>query len=286
MESSEESATSGSSTSRFSEVSKTSPDVESDGEDREEPEKPVREVRRDRSHGRAAPLCDCECGDARAGDCQHKVYGGDRALQLLVGEGQGDCVCLDHRAWHLQEPECRGVCVCLDTRAVHLHDGECRGSGVCPGDRAWQSGALATDAAMLIDIWAHRPVGHADHLWAPRPLLGFPTQCWALDGDGGGSDDDDCDEGGDDVGLLHGRALRPLRREALLGSNGAARDMPGPGGAETLEEIYDCDWVALLPGHQGPAVLPGPGHLPSCMWPVWPILNVDETCEVGKKVVT
>ena len=122
VESSEESATSGSSTSRFSEVSRTSPDVESDGEDREEPEKPVREVRRDRSHGRAAPLCDCECGDARAGDCQHKVYGGDRALQLLAGEDQGDCVCLDHRAWHLQEPECQGVCVYLDTRAVHLHD--------------------------------------------------------------------------------------------------------------------------------------------------------------------
>ena len=122
VESSEESATSGSSTSRFSEVSRTSPDVESDGEDREEPEKPVREVRRDRSHGRAAPLCDCECGDDRAGDRQHKVYGGDRALQLLAGEDQGDWVCFDHRAWHLQEPECQVVCVYLDTRAVHLHD--------------------------------------------------------------------------------------------------------------------------------------------------------------------
>ena len=41
----------------------------------------------------------------------------------------------------------------------------------------------------------------------------------------------------------------------------------------------------LLPGHQGPAVLPGPGHLPSCLWPVWPIMWMRH-CEVGKKVVT
>jgi hypothetical protein len=39
------------------------------------------------------------------------------------------------------------------------------------------------------------------------------------------------------LGLLHGRALQPLCGEALLGFNGAARDTPGPGGAETLEEI-------------------------------------------------
>ena len=108
------------------------------------------------------------------------------------------------------------------------------------------------------------------------------TNGWACDGDecgGGGSDDrydDRYDEKYDDVGLLHGRALQHLCGEALLGFNGAARDTPGPGGAETLEEIYGCDWAALLPGHQGPAALLGRGHLPSCMRPVWPILNEDQ----------
>ena len=140
--------------------------------------------------------------------------------------------------------------------------------------------------AVLCDLppWAPRPsLG-----LAPRPSLGMTTNGWACDGDecgGGGSDDrydDRYDEKYDDVGLLHGRALQPLCGEALLGFNGAARDTPGPGGAETLEEIYGCDWAALLPGHQGPAALPGRGHLPSCMRPVWPILNEDQVCEVGK----
>ena len=140
--------------------------------------------------------------------------------------------------------------------------------------------------AVLCDLppWAPRPsLG-----LAPRPSLGMTTDGWACDGDecgGGGSDDrydDQYDEKYDDVGLLHGRALQPLCGEALLGFNGAARDTPGPGGAETLEEIYGCDWAALLPGHQGPAALPGRGHLPSCMRPVWPILNEDQVCEVGK----
>ena len=54
------------------------------------------------------------------------------------------------------------------------------------------------------------------------------------------------------LGLLHGRALQPLCGEALLGFNGAARDTPGPGGAETLEEIYGCDGAT------------GRVHLPSC----------------------
>ena len=66
-------------------------------------------------------------------------------------------------------------------------------------------------------------------------------------------------------GYFMDEPLQPLCGEALLGFNGAAR----------VEEIYGCDWATLLPGHQGPAALPGRGHLPSCMRPDWPTLNED-----------
>ena len=257
--------------------------------------RPTKVMRKDGSHGAALPaelchqdraqhLCDGGLQDSR--ECH-----GGRAWQPPAGKDHGVCVCLDTRAWHLHDGECHGSGVCLDTRAEHLQGCVCLGAGECPDTRASQP-----CDPVCGDAWAPLLCCATCHLWAPRPSLGLAprpslgmtTNGWACDGDecgGGGSDDrydDRYDEKYDDVGLLHGRALQPLCGEALLGFNGAARDTPGPGGAETLEEIYGCDWAALLPGHQGPAALPGRGHLPSCMRPVWPILNEDQVCEVGK----
>ena len=204
-------------------------------------------------------------------------------MQPPAGEDHGVCVCLYARAWHLHDCECQGSGVCLDTWPEHLQGCVCLGAE-CPDTRASQ-----LCDPVCGDAWAPLLCCATCHLWAPRPplglaplpSLGMTTNGWACDGDdcgGGGSDDrydDWYDEKYDDVGLLHGRALQPLCGEALLGFNGAARDTPGPGGAETLEEIYGCDWATLLPGHQGPAALPGRGHLPSCMRPDWPTLNED-----------